>query len=120
MSGASILQEAQIPLYRITALVSGHGVFRHAHGVGEILAVRVSQEGCQGAVALAVAETGIRVTVHARRAQGTDSLGRALTALVAEAAESEVGLHGIYCRRLALTQEEPDALLQLGFHSGSP
>ena len=85
--------------------------------MGEILAVRVSQEGCQGAVALAVAETGIRVTVHARRAQGTDSLGRALTALVAEAAESEVGLHGIYCRRLALTQEEPDALLQLGFHS---
>ena len=84
--------------------------------MGKILAVRISQEGCQCTVPLAVAESGIRMAVHARRTQGTDGLGCALTALVTETAKSEIRLHGIYGGCFAFTQKEANALLQLSLH----
>ena len=113
VSRAAVIQEAQIPLGGVAALIGGHGVLRRGVGVGKVAlaVIRVVQQGRQGALGT-VGHAGIGVAVHAHGGHGAHDLRRALGGVNA------APLHavGVFINVFAAeaVQHDLKALVQLG------
>ena len=116
MSRAAAIQEAQIPLCGIAALIGGHGILGCRVAVGKIALVKVSvvEERGQHAV-LSVVEAHIRVDVNAHSGKSADDLGRALRGIYAAPLDAEgvvkgVGAKAVHNNVKALPQLSLDPL----------
>ena len=116
MSRAAALQEAQIPLGGVAALIGGHGVLGRRVAVGKIALVKVGvvEERGQYAV-LSVIEAHIRVDVNAHSGKSADDLGRALRGIHAAPLNAEgvvkgVGAKAVHNNVKALPQLSLDPL----------
>ena len=96
MSRAAAIQEAQIPLCGIAALIGGHGILGCRVAVGKIALVKVGvvEERGQHAV-LSVIETHIRVDVNTHSGKSADDLGRALRGIHAAPLDAEWVVKGV-------------------------
>ena len=116
VSRAAVIQEAQIPLCGIAALIGGHGILGCRVAVGKIALVKVGvvEERGQHAV-LSVIETHIRVDVNTHSGKSADDLGRALRGihaapLYAEGIVKGVGAEAVHDDAKALPQLSRDPL----------
>ena len=116
MSRAAVIQEAQIPLCGIAALIGGHGVLGRRVAVGKIALVKVGvvEERGQHAV-LSVVEAHIRVDVNTHSGKSADDLGRTLRGIHAAPLDAEwvvkgVGAKAVHNNVKALPQLSLDPL----------
>ena len=116
MPRPAVIQEAQIPLCGIAALIGGHGVLGRRVAVGKIAIFKVGvvEERGQYAV-LSVIEAHIRVDVNAHSGKSADDLGRALRGIHAAPLNAEgvvkgVGAKAVHNNVKALPQLSLDPL----------